>query len=133
MVDSSVFVALERGGGQADLSAYDAYGETYLSAVTASELLVGTHYADTDTRRARRTAFVGRLLAEARVLAFTKEVARVHAWLFASLQRAGRLIGAHDLIIAAMAIFHDLPLLTGNVGEFKRVDGLVVLDWTGGT
>lgn len=132
MVDTNVIVALEKGG-PVDLSIYDEYGETFVSAISVSELLVGVYYADTELRRARRTDFVERVLSEVRILDFTEEVARVHARIFASLKQTGRLIGAHDLIIAATALYHGLPLLTGNTTEFERIEDLTILDLTGGT
>jgi tRNA(fMet)-specific endonuclease VapC len=132
MVDTGVFIALEKARHPDAAASFDAYGQTYVSAVTVSELLAGIRLADTDARRARRTAFVEGMLAQVRVLSFGEEVARVHASLHASLRLAGRQIGAHALIIAATALYHDLPLLTGNAREFARVDGLDILD-LGGT
>lgn len=38
----------------------------------------------------------------------------------------GERIGAVDVLIAGTAIAHDVPVLTRNVGEFERVDGLAV-------
>ena len=35
-----------------------------------------------------------------------------------------------DLQIAAVALVHDLTLVTGNVNEFSRVHGLRVEDWS---
>jgi tRNA(fMet)-specific endonuclease VapC len=56
--------------------------------------------------------------------------ARVHAQLWADLARAGRLIGAHDLWLAAAALAHGLTLAAANVREFGRVPGLVVETWS---
>lgn len=47
----------------------------------------------------------------------------------ARLQRAGRLIGANDLLIAATPLANDLTLITHNIDEFKRVEDLPVEDW----
>ena len=62
------------------------------------------------------------------VLPFDLDVARVHGRIWADLSRRGAMIGAHDLIIAATAIRHDLAVLTRNQSEFSRVDGLDVRD-----
>ncbi len=51
----------------------------------------------------------------------------IHAEVYASLANNGKIIGAHDLIIAATAIAHDHALLTTNQEEFNRVPGLKVV------
>ncbi len=127
VLDTSVFVALEKRAESFDFDVYKEHGDVFISAVTASELLVGVHYADTDARRARRAAFVEALLASLDVLDFTREIARVHAQLYTSLKRKGQLIGAHDVIIAATALYYGFPIVTENLREFERVEGLQVL------
>jgi len=42
----------------------------------------------------------------------------------------GRPIGPNDLMIAATARAHDAVLVTNNTGEFSRVAGLRMEDWT---
>jgi tRNA(fMet)-specific endonuclease VapC len=44
----------------------------------------------------------------------------------------GRLIGPHDLWLAAMCLAHGLTMVTANVREFTRVPGLVVESWASG-
>jgi tRNA(fMet)-specific endonuclease VapC len=46
------------------------------------------------------------------------------------MERAGQVIGGNDLLIAAIALTHDLTLVTHNGGEFNRVSGLRVEDWS---
>lgn len=47
----------------------------------------------------------------------------------ADLARAGTPIGPYDLLIAAIALTHDLILVTHNTKEFERVKGLKIEDW----
>lgn len=96
----------------------------YISAITASELLVGVHYADDQARKTRRSAFVESVLARMPILSFDVEEARVHAGLFAALAKRGDMIDSHALIIAATAIVHNCAVLTENTREFERVPGL---------
>ena len=131
VVDTTVFIAFERSGQPVDISPWAPADDVFISAVTASELLVGVHRADTELRRAKRAAFVEAILAGIGVLDFTTEVARVHAELQAELMRQGQLIGAHDLMIAATAKHRDASLLTDNVAEFQRVPGLNVIQFPG--
>ena len=48
----------------------------------------------------------------------------------AALRRRGQMIGGYDLLIAGQAIARGWTVVTANVGEFSRVDGLNVIDWT---
>jgi tRNA(fMet)-specific endonuclease VapC len=47
----------------------------------------------------------------------------------ATLERRGKLIGPNDLMIAAHALALDAVLVTDNLSEFTRVDGLKVENW----
>jgi predicted nucleic acid-binding protein len=130
IVDTNVFISFERRDEPIDLSPWESSEDVFVSAVTVSELLMGVHRADNESRRNRRSAFVEAILAGLRALDFTKDVARGHAKLYADLAVQGQLIGAHDLIIAATALYHNLSLLTDNVQEFSRVPGLKVIPFT---
>ena len=44
------------------------------------------------------------------------------------LELRGQIIGGNDLMIAAIALAHDLTVVTHNCGEFNRVPGLRVED-----
>jgi tRNA(fMet)-specific endonuclease VapC len=47
----------------------------------------------------------------------------------AELERKGRPIGGNDLLIAAHALAIEATMVTANVAEFARVDGLNVQNW----
>ena len=129
MLDTNVFIHFERSGNTIDFSKWEKYGDVYISAITSSELLVGVHYAKTEAQKNRRSAFVESILAKIPILSFKTEEARVHAGLFATLAKQGKMIGAHDLIIAATAIVHSCAVLTENTKEFKRVPGLETISF----
>ena len=123
LIDTDVWVLAEKSGGTLGLARWSAYGGAYMSAVTASELLVGVERANTAQRRARRGAFVENLLATIPVLEFTLPLARTHARMIAALSK-NVTAGAHDAIIAATAVHHGYGLLTRNVADFKIFQGL---------
>ena len=129
MLDTNVFIHFERSGNSIDFSKWEKYGDVYISAITSSELLVGVHYAKTEAQKVRRSAFVESVLAKIPILSFETEEARVHARLFATLDRQGKMIGAHDLIIAATAIVHNCAVLTENTKKFERVPGLETISF----
>ncbi len=127
IIDTSVLVRVERSGQPIDFTPYASHGAVFISAITVSELLVGVHRADSDARLIRRSTFVEGVIDRIPVRDFNAEIARVHAILFADLSRTGRLIPAHDLIIAATAVCYDSALLTADMRDFQRVPGLRVL------
>jgi tRNA(fMet)-specific endonuclease VapC len=125
LIDSSVLIAGERGQiNLADLLAALGGEPLALSAVTASELLYGLHRAQTRAQRVRRNAYLEAIFAQMTVLAFDLAVARVHAAVSAQLDRTGRRVGAHDLIIAATAIAHDCRVATRDLRSFPKIQGL---------
>lgn len=130
LIDTSIFIAWEREDLDANTvlqRAADA--PVALSAITASELLHGVHRADSAARRGRREKFVEQILANMQVFAVDLEVSRTHARIWADLQQRGAPIGAHDLLIAATAIRHDLTIATRNLREFARVESLRIEQW----
>ncbi|MEL6909437.1 MAG: type II toxin-antitoxin system VapC family toxin [Cyanobacteria bacterium J06598_4] len=64
-------------------------------------------------------------------LPFDDRCALIYGKLRAKLASAGTPIGSNDLLIAAIALTHDLILVTHNVREFSRVNGLKLEDWEG--
>jgi tRNA(fMet)-specific endonuclease VapC len=60
----------------------------------------------------------------------TDETLVHYARLYRGLVRSKQTVGANDLWIAASAIEHDLPLLTRNAAEFRRVAGLQLVDYS---
>jgi tRNA(fMet)-specific endonuclease VapC len=53
------------------------------------------------------------------------------AHLRAQLKEKGTPVGPFDLLIAATALEHDLTLVTNNLKEFERVQGLKFETWIG--
>jgi tRNA(fMet)-specific endonuclease VapC len=58
------------------------------------------------------------------VLAFDLTVARVHSAVSAELDRTGRRVGAHDLMIAATAMARDYHVATRDLRSFPKIQGL---------
>ncbi len=130
LIDASVLIDHERGRVDlGDRLAGREDEEFFLSVVTASELLHGVHRAGSSNIRARRSAFVEAVLERFPLLLVDLATARAHARLWAELMAEGRLIGPHDLWLAATCLAHGLTMVTGNVREFARVPGLDVEAW----
>lgn len=61
---------------------------------------------------------------------FDERAARYFGEVRFQLESAGKPIGTMDLLIAATALVHDGTVVTHNTGEFSRVRGLQIEDWT---
>ena len=69
------------------------------------------------------------LLAAVQVVDLDAEAARQYGRLRAHLRSIGQPIGPNDLWIAAHALARDVPLVTHNLAEFRRVPGLSAETW----
>jgi tRNA(fMet)-specific endonuclease VapC len=131
LIDASILIEVERG--RLHLEPYVARHEdedTFLSVITASELLHGVHRATRSDIRAKRSAFVEGILERFALLPVDLAAARAHARLLAELRQAGTMVGPHDLWLAATCIAHGLTMVTANAREFERVAGLDVEVWS---
>ena len=45
------------------------------------------------------------------------------------LEKKGLMIGPYDILIAAVALSQKGTLVTHNIAEFERVEGLELIDW----
>jgi len=97
-----------------------------ISTITLAELL---HGAEKSARPAENRKEVDRFAARLAVLSFDGAAATHSAEIRATLERRGFPIGGYDLLIAGHARSQGLVIVTGNLGEFTRVDGLRVEDW----
>lgn len=127
LIDADILIEAERGGF--DLDAWlTLHGdeEFRLAAITVAELWHGVERA-TGTHRARRRRFLENVFALFEPVPYTAATAFHHARLWAELESAGKMIGAHDVILAAIALEHGDAVATLNVRHFQSIEGLKVV------
>ena len=100
--------------------------EIGLPAVVAYEVWIGVLGSQNAQRRQSQ---LERFLSVVAVVPFDAMVARRAAQLRHALERRGEGIGPMDTLIAATALAHNATLVTRNVKEFGRVQGLAVSNW----
>lgn len=100
--------------------------ELSISTIVLHELYYG---AERSARVSEQRQKVEVFAANLSVLNFDNEAAQHAADIKARLARDGNLIGPNDLLIAGHARSLGLKLITGNLKEFTRVDGLRCDDW----
>jgi predicted nucleic acid-binding protein len=99
-----------------------------MPAVVYAEILVGAFLAGSTDRAARRRARLDALADLVPIVEFDRQVAAVWADVFATLWRAGTMIPANDLAVAATALHMDYGVCVGPADErhFRFVPGLRV-------
>jgi len=123
--DTSVLIGLERVSSRLDKFILGREGELFgISAITVSELLHGVHRADSEKRRIIREAFVEKIIEVFAVFPFDLGAARIYAGIWASLAKRGKVVGAHDLIIAATCISLGFSLATLDLRDYGLIEGL---------
>lgn len=91
-----------------------------------AELLVG---AAKSARPEENRLMVERLLAPMERFPFGSVAAHHYGRIRASLELQGMVIGPNELVIAATCLAEGAVLVTDNVREFMRVEGLQIESW----
>ena len=97
-----------------------------LCSVVKAELLFGALRSE---QKESNLALLQKLFAPLHSFEFDDNAAEHYAQIRAELTVQGNLIGANDLMIAAIARANKTTLITHNVAEFERVQGLLIEDW----
>lgn len=104
------------------------YADLCVSAIVVSELRFGV-----EKKQAPKLARgVDNFLRRVEILPYEPPADVHYAIIRASLERQGLPIGPVDLFIAAHARSLDLTLVTDNIREFSRVEGLRLENWIEG-
>lgn len=127
MLDTNLCIRLLRDRPQGLRPRFNAEAETLcITTITLAELL---HGAAKSSRPAENRRAVEGLAARLAVLAFDEDAAAHAGDIHAALERRGQVIGPYDILIAGHARSRGLVVITGNLAEFHRVDGLRAEDW----
>jgi tRNA(fMet)-specific endonuclease VapC len=95
-------------------------------SIVKSELFYGSMRSNSSQKSLNmQVLFLSQFIS----LPFDDRCAEMCAKVRADLSKLGTPIGSNDLQIASIALVHDLILVTHNVREFSRVDGLKLEDW----
>ena len=129
LLDSNICIAMIRGRSAPVVAKLRRHriGSVGISTITLAELQYGVAKSRDPERNAVALAHV---VAPLEVMPFDDRASASYGELRADLERAGTPIGPLDTLIAAHALALGVTLVTSNRGEFARVPGLVVEDWS---
>jgi predicted nucleic acid-binding protein len=122
LLDTSVVIALDH------LAPTDLPDALAIATITLAELAAGPHATDDPTERARRQQRLQLAEATFDPLPFDTACARAYGLVYAQTMAAGRKACASravDLLIAATAVAHELPLYTANAADFSVLGSLL--------
>lgn len=103
----------------------ESVGDIAISSITASELAYGVEKTGSQRNKEALSLF----LAPLTIAPFDEHCIWHYGQLRTQLEKQGQPIGALDQLIAAHALMLNIPLVTNNVREFERVEGLRVENW----
>ena len=101
-------------------------GQMCISSITLAELL---HGAEKSARIEHNLAVVEDFVSRLTVMEYDTKAASQYGDIRANLERKGTSIGINDLHIAGHARSQALTLVTNNIAEFERVEGLRLANW----
>lgn len=122
LIDTSVAAELNK----AELASFSLGLAT--STLTIAELAGGPHAANDDFEKERRRHHLRQVEATIEALPFDFACARAYGSVYAAVERIGRKPRgprAVDLMIAATALAHDLPLYTLNAKDLRGLEDLI--------
>jgi len=101
-------------------------GALVLSSITVSELYFGVYKSQ---HIEKNLLALEHFLRPFDIVDYDTAASIEYGKLRAYLERKGTVIGGLDMQIAAHALSLDLTLVTNNIKEFKRVEGLALDNW----
>ncbi|MCL2410321.1 MAG: type II toxin-antitoxin system VapC family toxin [Treponema sp.] len=97
-----------------------------ISSITLAELEFGV---SASTFPEKNSIALKQFLSAIDVLFFDIEASACYGAIRASLKKQGNVIGPLDMLIAGHALSRGLTLVTNNIREFERVNGLDIVNW----
>ncbi|AKV68184.1 MULTISPECIES: PIN domain-containing protein [Microcystis] len=79
--------------------------------------------------KSQNLAKLERFFNQFKILPFDQNSAKIAGRIRSQLNQLGIPVGGYDLQIAAIAMANELILITHNIREFSRIDGLKYEDW----
>ena len=101
-------------------------GEIGMSVITLAELQYGVSKSG---QAKKNQEALDQFMIPLALAVFDRKATVAYGRIRAALEKKGQPIGGMDVLIAAHALSLDMPLVTNNEKEFRRVPGLRVENW----
>lgn len=127
LLDTNTVIYFFKGLGNVAKNMFErSPQEIFIPSIVIYELEVGIAESNDSKKREEQLLT---LLSHVQIVDFSENEAKVSAKIRAELEKNGTPIGPLDTLIAGCAKANGLTLVTRNIDEFKRVDGLSLQNW----
>lgn len=101
--------------------------EQFITTITVGELIYGAH------KSSRPDYFLEKLerlvWPNIRIVSFDEDAARVYGKVRAELEKKGISVSEPDMRIAAIALYNNFIIVTGNVKHFAKIPMIRIENW----
>jgi len=125
LLDTTIVVDHLRGKNPSIAQQFKQIETLYLPLTALGELLYGAYNSAFEIKGLKQVEYFLKICA---VLGPDERTAHIYGRIKTDLSRKGKPIPQNDIWIAAVALEHDLPLITRDP-HFFHVTGLTVLRW----
>lgn len=102
-------------------------GLQFTTSINVSEIYFGAYRSRNQEKILK--AYEDKVFPNVNILPFDTDSGKIYGRLKALLEKRGLLKNEPDLMIAAIAIQHDMILVTGNKRHFMNIPGLNMEHW----
>lgn len=102
------------------------FSDVAVSSISVAELYFG---AAKSKRYAENRKLLDHFLKPLQILPFDLDASATFADIKLKLEKNRNLIGAFDMLIASHALSRNLTLITNNIKDFGRIEGLNIENW----
>jgi tRNA(fMet)-specific endonuclease VapC len=124
LLDTNIIIALFADEAVVKVS-FRGAAEIFVPSIALGELYYGAHKSK---RSIENLARIENFAQQSVVLSCNQEASRSYGKIKHQLRKKGRPIPENDIWIAAIALQHDLTLVTRDV-HFQEVEGLKIEAW----
>ncbi|MEA3558224.1 MAG: type II toxin-antitoxin system VapC family toxin [Candidatus Thermoplasmatota archaeon] len=125
-IDSDFAIAILKGNSEAKelLDELESQGEIFITSISVFEV---TYTSRGISRKKEETLM--NFLDTLKVLPLGKRTALVASKIGTQLVKEGKMLHPMDLLIGAVALQNNMPLVTNNKKHFSRIEGLEIICW----
>lgn len=129
MLDTNICIYLIKQRSPKVLRHFKSHGigEIGISSITLAELRYGVSKSQLTEKNCQA---LDEFLLPLEIEDFDEKAAKEYGVIRTELEKAGRPIGAMDMLIGAHAAAHGATLVTNNTKEFRQIKNLRVADWS---